>query len=393
MCTEEHDAASGKKTMKNLCILLIGVLIVMTLFGCGAYPESNNSENLSESSVLQNVTESSNVSVQEALSDFNSDDTMVIYNEVNYIKEYTSIEALAEHAVALVKVEVVEANSSNVRSYIYTTYGARILDTVYGNVGNDGDIINVNMPGGIIKGDDAQNMIAEITEEKDSGDLSRVNNLVSNGNTDRMLEVGDEAYLFLVQESDEAFAVVGEYRGELLLNNGEVIADSSIISFQEGISTYNFGDGKMEEEEFVETIKKMLGCDQSNSDEDFNMILSTTESSNIQNIEAVEASEETVQEAVGEVVCIRITDGNNGKQVDVTDVDAMNTLLEKVNQLELVTQENESRLGYQYRLQYLDSQNNSIKSITLQWDYVVIDKKSYKVTSTEDIVDFIAALY
>ena len=148
----------------------------------------------------------------------------------------------------------------------------------------------------------------------------------------------------------------------MLLNNGEVIADSSINSFLEGDSTYNSWDGK-------------------------------TEESNIQNIEAVEASEESVQEAVGEVVCIRITDGNNGKQVDVTDVDAMNTLLEKVNQLELVTQENESRLGYQYRLQYLDSQNNSIKSITLQWDYVVIDKKSYKVTSTEDIVDFIAALY
>lgn len=379
--------------MKNLCILLIGSLIVMTLFACGGYPESNNSENLSESSELQNVTESSDISVQETLSDFNSDDTMVIYSEVDYIREYTSIEALAEHALALVKVEVVEANSSNVRSYIYTTYGARILDTVYGNVGNDGDIINVNMPGGIIKGDAAQNMIAEITEAKDLGNLSRVSNLVSNGNTDRMLEVGDEAYLFLVQETDEAFAVVGEYRGELLLNNGEVIADSSIISFQEGISTYNFGDGKMEEEEFVETIKKMLGYDQPIFCEDFNMILSTTESSNIQNIEAVEASEETVQEAVGEVVCIRITDGNNGKQVDVTDVDAMNTLLEKVNQLELVTEENESRLGYQYRLQYLDSQNNSIKSITLQWDYVVIDKKSYKVTSTENIVDFIAALY
>ena len=146
----------------------------------------------------------------------------------------------------------------------------------------------------------------------------------------------------------------------MLLNNGEVIADSSINSFLEGDSTYNSWDGK-------------------------------TEESNIQNIEAVEASEESVQEAVGEVVCIRITDGNNGKQVDVTDVDAMNTLLEKVNQLELVTQENESRLGYQYRLQYLDSQNNSIKSITLQWDYVVIDKKSYKVASTEDVVAFIAA--
>lgn len=117
------------------------------------------------------------------------------------------------------------------------------------------------------------------------------------------------------------------------------------------------------------------------------------ESYTAETMNAVEASEELVQETAGEVVYIRITNGNNGKQVDVTDVDAMNMLLEKVNQLELLTEEKESRLGYQYRLQYLDSQNNSIKSITLQGNYVVIDKKSYKVTSTEDIVDFIAALY
>ena len=106
-------------------------------------------------------------------------------------------------------------------------------------------------------------------------------------------------------------------------------------------------------------------------------------------MKAAETSKETLQETAEEVVCIRITNGNNGKQVDVTDVDAMNMLLEKVNQLELLIEETESRLGYQYRLQYLDSQNNSIKSITLQGNYVVIDKKSYKVTSTEDIVDFI----
>ncbi len=244
--------------MKKVCILLLEILIVMTLFACGGHPENNNNGNLTELSTLKNTTESSDMSIQEIVSDSYGDDTMVIYSEVDRIMEYTSMEALAEHAVALVKVEVVEANSSNVRSYIYTTYGVRILGTVYGNVGNDGDIINVNMPGGIIKGDAAQNMIAEITEEKDSGDLSRVNNLVFNGSTDRMLEVGDEAYLFLVQESDETFAVVGEYRGELLLNNGEVIADSSINSFLEGISTYNSWDGKMEEEEFVETIKKMI---------------------------------------------------------------------------------------------------------------------------------------
>ena len=182
--------------MKHLCILLMDILIVMTLFACGGYPESNHSENLTELNTLQNVTELSNINEQETLSDSNNDDTMVIYSEVDSVREYTSIESLAEHSVALVKVEVVEANSSNIRSYIYTTYGARILDTVYGNVGNDGDIINVNMPGGIIKGDAAQNMIAEITEAKDLGNLSRVSNLVSNGNTDRMLEVGDEAYLF-----------------------------------------------------------------------------------------------------------------------------------------------------------------------------------------------------
>lgn len=244
--------------MKRVYILLTAILIVMTLSACGGHPEDNNNKNLTELSILQNAAESSDISVRETLSDLNGNDTMVIYSEVDYIREYTSMEAFAEQAVALVKVEVVEANSSNVRSYIYTTYGAKILDTVYGNVGNAGDIININMPGGIIEGDAAQNMIAEITESKDSGDLSRVNNLVSNGNTDRMLEVGDEAYLFLVQESDEAFAVVGEYRGELLLNNGEVIVDSSINSFREGISTYNFRDGKMEEEEFVETIKKMI---------------------------------------------------------------------------------------------------------------------------------------
>lgn len=244
-----------KKTIKHLCILLMDILMVMTLFACGGYPESNNSENLSELNTLQNVTELSNINEQETLSDSDNDDTMVIYSEVDSVREYTSIESLAEHSVALVKVEVVEANSSNIRSYIYTTYGARVLDTVYGNVGNDGDIINVNMPGGSVKGDAAH--------------------LVSNGNTDRMLEVGDEAYLFLVQESDEAFAVVGEYRGELLLNNGEVIADSRINSFLEEISTYNSWDGKMEEEEFVEAIRMMLGFDQTISYDDFNMILET----------------------------------------------------------------------------------------------------------------------
>lgn len=68
------------------------------------------------------VGASSDISVQETLSDSNSDDTMVIYSEVSYIREYTSMEAFAEHALALVKVQVVEANISNVRSYIYNIW-------------------------------------------------------------------------------------------------------------------------------------------------------------------------------------------------------------------------------------------------------------------------------
>lgn len=53
--------------------------------------------------------------------------------------------------------------------------------------------VNVNMPGGIITGEDAQGMISEVTEGKDAGDLSNIGNVISNGNTDRLLAVNDEA--------------------------------------------------------------------------------------------------------------------------------------------------------------------------------------------------------
>lgn len=173
------------------------------------------------------------------------------------MEEFHSVEALAEYAPALVKVEVTGAESAHVRSYIYTSYEVRILDTVYGDVGRDGDIICVNMPGGIIRGDAAKEMITENTAGKDSGDLSSVNELTSNGNTDRLLMIGDVAYLFLVRESDTAYAAAGEYRGELLVDDGEVVFDSGITRFEEN-SALEIVNGRMEEDEFLRNIYKVI---------------------------------------------------------------------------------------------------------------------------------------
>ncbi len=246
--------------MKRLVVVAVA-LIALTLSACG------NSE--------INTAYRENSEVQSEIEDVNKDDidkeeinsgeTMVIYSQADSIREFTSMEALAGYAPALVKVEVMQADSANVRSYIYTSYQVKILDTVYGNVSNAGDILCVNMPGGVIQGDDAQEMIAEITQGKDAGDLSQVNELVSNGDTDRLLEVGDEAYLFLVKESETAYAVAGQYRGELLLDNGEVVIDSNITSFAEGVSAYGLEDGKMEENEFVKAIQEMKNISQGRS--------------------------------------------------------------------------------------------------------------------------------
>ena len=89
-------------------------------------------------------------------------------------------------------------------------------------------------------------------------DLSGINQIVSDGNTDRLLSVGDEAYLFLMKESETSFAVVGEYRGEMLLENGNVYFDSCIIRFKDGITTHGLENGSMVESEFIEAINELI---------------------------------------------------------------------------------------------------------------------------------------
>lgn len=155
---------------------------------------------------------------------------MYVYSNAEELKDYNTVDDLLDDACALVKVKVLQADSANVRSYIYTTYNVEIIDVLYGNI--DETTVNVNMPGGIITGEDAQGMISEVTEGKDAGDLSNIGNVISNGNTDRLLAVNDEAYLFLIPESETAYAVVGEYNGEVLLEEGNVFWIVTLLDFR-----------------------------------------------------------------------------------------------------------------------------------------------------------------
>lgn len=244
--------------MKKKIFMLIGVVALLGLSGCGNREQSisANEENMQQSTVINNLEE--NETANTEVVDNSSNDTMYIYSESDTLKDYDTVDELLSDAYALVKVEVLQANSENVRNYIYTSYDMKVLDVVYGTISVDGDIINVNMPGGTIQGDEAQAMLSEVTEGKDAGDLSSINQIVSDGNTERLLSVGDEAYLFLIRESDTSFAVVGEYRGEMLLENGEVILDSNIIGFKDGISAYGLEGGSVAESVFIEAINELV---------------------------------------------------------------------------------------------------------------------------------------
>ena len=174
------------------------------------------------------------------------------------LKNYDTVDKLLGDAYAFVKVEVLQANIENVRSYIYTSYDMKVLDVVYGTINADEDIINVNMPGGTVQGNEAQEMLSEVTEGKYAGDLSDINQVVSDGNTDRLLSVGDKAYLFLMRESEISFAVVGEYRGAVFLENNNVLFDRYIIGFKDGVSLYGSEGGSMLESEFIEAINELI---------------------------------------------------------------------------------------------------------------------------------------
>lgn len=233
---------------------IVGAILFLGLSGCGKNEQDNSSYNLSVQQSEVNDELEENSSIEQETADNADNNTMQIYSEAHTLVDYDTVDELLGDACALVKVEVLQANSENVRNYIYTSYDMKVIDTLYGTVDADGDIINVNMPGGIIQGDKAQEMLSEVAEGKNAGDLSGINQIVSDGNTDRLLSVGDEAYLFLIRESEASFAVVGEYCGEMLIDNGNVIFDSNIIGFEHGVTTYGLENGSMVESEFIKAI-------------------------------------------------------------------------------------------------------------------------------------------
>lgn len=251
--------------MRKVCTGIVTAFILLSMIGCGK--SENHTASKEDSVKPTTLTEepeivSSETTPQETY-DGSDEDTMYIYSEMDKIRNYDTVDDLLDAAYALVKVEVVQADCKNVRSYVYTSYDMKILDIMYGDIGGSGDIINVNMPGGTIQGNEAQEMISEVTDGKDAGDLSGITNIASNGNTDYLLAVGDVAYLFLIPESDTAYAVVGEYCGEMLLDNGTVIFDSNIVGFEDGssISTFSADDSayrSLPENEFIDIMEEMI---------------------------------------------------------------------------------------------------------------------------------------
>lgn len=237
---------------------IVGAILLLGLSGCGKNEQDNSSYNLSVQQSEETIELEENSSIEQETTDNSDNNTMQVYSEAHTLVDYDTVDELLGDAYALVKVEVLQANSENVRNYIYTSYDMKVIDVLYGTVDADGDIINVNMPGGTLQGDEAREMLSEVTEGKNAGDLSGINQIVSDGNTDRLLYVGDEAYLFLIRESETSFAVVGEYRGEMLLENGNVIFDSNIIGFEHGVTAHGLENGSIVESEFIEAINELI---------------------------------------------------------------------------------------------------------------------------------------
>lgn len=237
---------------------IVGAFLLLGLSGCGKDEQDNSSYNLSVQQSEETIGLEENSSIEQETTDNFDNNTMQVYSEAHPLVDYSTVDELLGDACALVKVEILQANSENVRNYIYTSYDMKVVDVLYGTVDADGDTINVNMPGGTVQGEKAQEMISEVTEGKNAGDLSGINQIASDGNTDRLLSVGDEAYLFLMKESETSFAVVGEYRGEMLLENGKVYFDSCIIGFKDGVTTHGLENGNMVESEFIEAINELI---------------------------------------------------------------------------------------------------------------------------------------
>lgn len=236
--------------------LFVGAVIALGLLicaGCG----SQNSNKTSGNQTPQSDRASETVESQKSLTQIeNNETTMTVSNEADSLKKYSSPKDLLDDAAIVAKVKVLKSESDHVRSYIYTRYQMEIEDILYRK--SDHETITVNMPGGILTGDKAAAMLSEVTDGKNAGDLSQIKTLTSNGNTDRLLAVGDEAYLFLIPESENSYAAVGEYDGSVLLQNGKVTLSKNLIENQAKLSSGHTISNQMTEAEFVDAMNQLI---------------------------------------------------------------------------------------------------------------------------------------
>lgn len=73
-----------------------------------------------------------------------------------------------------------------------------------------------------------------------------------------MLSVGDEAYLFLIKESDTSYALVAEDGGEVIIDGDNVLFSEMLMGFQNGASAYGFHDRSMTESDFLDAINELI---------------------------------------------------------------------------------------------------------------------------------------
>lgn len=237
---------------KNKLFGLIGCLS-MILMGC---TNENVAQPMIDSMQIGVYAEEISKGEEIKSDEINQDcNVMYVYGQNDYLVNYDSLERLIRDAEVIARVRVTGLESKNVRSYIYTSYNVELIDRINGDISKE---FIVNLPGGKLEGQVAAQMIKEITEGKDAGDLSYVESVVSDGDTDRVLQIGDEAVLFLIKESDNSFAVVGEYVGVALIVDGMVDIDKQISRIYESDESIENDLGEMNEDYFISIIYQIV---------------------------------------------------------------------------------------------------------------------------------------
>lgn len=236
--------------------LFVGAVIALSLLICAGCSSQNRKKASGNQNSQSNHTTEVNKHQKNLNPNENIETSITVSNNADSIKKYSSTKELLDDAALVAKVKVLKSESDHVRSYIYTSYQMQIEDILYGK--SDLETITVNMPGGILTGDKVASMLSEVTDGKNAGDLSQIKTLTSNGNTDHLLAVGDEAYLFLIPESENSYAAVGEYDGSVLLRNGKVILNKSLMDNQAKLSSGHKNSNQMTEGEFVNTMNQLI---------------------------------------------------------------------------------------------------------------------------------------